>query len=127
VIEALSRYPFPGNVRELRNMVEQAMLLARGDTLSLDEFPVLRRSPTRTTSSGEQRAPSPVPPPPASRVGTDTKGASLATIRADADADERADLVQALRANGGNVAAAARALGLSRYQVLRRLKKHDLR
>jgi len=41
VITALSEYPFPGNVRELRNMVEQAVLLGRGDRLTLEDFPVL--------------------------------------------------------------------------------------
>jgi transcriptional regulator of acetoin/glycerol metabolism len=35
--------------------------------------------------------------------------------------------VRALEAAGGNVAAAARLLGLSRFQLLRRLEKYDLR
>jgi RNA polymerase sigma factor (sigma-70 family) len=42
--DALPKYPFPGNVRELRNMVEQAVLLAKGDELVLEDFPVLERA-----------------------------------------------------------------------------------
>jgi DNA-binding NtrC family response regulator len=41
VVEALGAYPFPGNVRELRNMVEQAVLLCRREELTLEDFPVL--------------------------------------------------------------------------------------
>jgi DNA-binding NtrC family response regulator len=130
VIESIARYPFPGNVRELRNMVEQAMLLARGDTLSLDEFPVLRRAPSIEPPPFEERpAPGTHAVPPRAPVPRDDDEGppSLARIRALADADERAELVQALRTSSGNVTAAARKLGLSRYQVLRRLKKHSLR
>ncbi|HJL18043.1 MAG TPA: sigma-54 dependent transcriptional regulator, partial [Sandaracinaceae bacterium LLY-WYZ-13_1] len=54
VLRALASYPFPGNVRELRNMVEQAVLLGQGDVLTLDAFPVLTKvasgwEPPRTT------------------------------------------------------------------------------
>lgn len=38
VITAALSYPFPGNVRELRNMVERAIILADGDRLTLNEF-----------------------------------------------------------------------------------------
>jgi transcriptional regulator with GAF, ATPase, and Fis domain len=40
---------------------------------------------------------------------------------------ERTQIVEALEQVGGNVAAAARQLGMSRYQLLRRLEKHGLR
>jgi two-component system, NtrC family, response regulator AtoC len=121
VVEWLARYPFPGNVRELRNMVEQAGLLCDGDELTLDDFPVLNRMATGWT-----------PPTMATEVPEvpDEDGSeapSLDDIRRDADARERLALVEALTATGGNVAAAARHLGMSRYQVLRRLAKHGLR
>jgi DNA-binding NtrC family response regulator len=54
VAAALLRYPFPGNVRELRNMVEQAVLLAPGEVLHVGAFPVLDRHPSRV--------PGPLPP-----------------------------------------------------------------
>ena len=54
VFEALERYPWPGNVREVRNAVERAMLLAEGDTLALDDFPMLGSRPEM--SEGAQLA-----------------------------------------------------------------------
>ena len=38
-MEALRRYAFPGNVRELRNILEHAALLADGDTISVEHLP----------------------------------------------------------------------------------------
>ncbi|MDH5493368.1 MAG: sigma-54 dependent transcriptional regulator, partial [Myxococcales bacterium] len=71
VIEALRAYPFPGNVRELRNMVEQAMLLGKGEELELKDFPVLARE-----SSGSLRsAPSAIPPPPGAARPEPVEGA----------------------------------------------------
>ena len=40
VIDALLKYDFPGNIRELRNMTERAIILAKGDVLGLSDFPV---------------------------------------------------------------------------------------
>ena len=133
VLEALAGYPFPGNVRELRNMVEQAVLLAEGDVLTLDAFPVLARARTRPGPASRpivarrerDASDRPTLEPPAVPRGRPTDG--LGAIRRDAADEERRQLVGALEATGGNVAAAARQLGLSRYQVLRRLAKHGLR
>ncbi|MCA9601756.1 MAG: sigma 54-interacting transcriptional regulator, partial [Myxococcales bacterium] len=124
VVDALPRYPFPGNVRELRNMVEQAVVLARDDELVLDDFPVLARTHVRTSllppGIGEMR-PSSMPPP---RLGASR---TLAEIRERHQDDEQRQLVAALDASRGNVTLAARRLGLSRFQLLRRLKKYGLR
>ena len=40
-LKRLEAYPWPGNIRELRNAVERAMLLTEDDTLVPDHFPVL--------------------------------------------------------------------------------------
>jgi two-component system response regulator AtoC len=113
---ALARYAFPGNVRELRNMVEQAVLLAHGDELTLEEFPVLARVAVK--KSEPERVSAPIERAPS---------AGLGAIRARHAEDEETRLLEALNASGGNVSAAARTLGLSRFQVLRRLEKYRLR
>jgi DNA-binding NtrC family response regulator len=142
VRDAMRKYPFPGNVRELKNMVEQALLLAEDDELGLDEFPVLAKfrsgwQPKASGARGTQR-----PPPPAATSPSVFPGAprlpaagqpraggaaSLGVIRERYLENERTRLVDALESSGGNVSHAARHLGLSRYQLLRRLTKHGLR
>jgi DNA-binding NtrC family response regulator len=44
IISALKQYDFPGNVRELKNMTERAMILCKGDTLSVEDFPIKTKS-----------------------------------------------------------------------------------
>ena len=43
-LERLMHYSFPGNVRELRNMIENAVLLCQGPKITWDHFPVIRQS-----------------------------------------------------------------------------------
>jgi DNA-binding NtrC family response regulator len=111
VIAALRAYPFPGNVRELRNMVEQALLLSRGRELTLDDFPVL--GTTRRPRVSER---------PISK-GPKREAVDLAGLRARVDDEDRKRIEDAVLESRGNVARAARALGLSRYQLIRRMRK----
>jgi DNA-binding NtrC family response regulator len=115
VVEALGRYSFPGNVRELRNMVEQAVLLSEDPKeLALEDFPVLTRAPARRSAPRDDEAPRLV-------------DASLDQIRARHARRERSDIARALEETGGNVTKAARELGMSRYGLLRRLQKYEMK
>lgn len=150
VLQAMSKYTFPGNVRELRNIVEQAVLLARSSQLQLEDFPVLVRfasgwSPPvpvrvpRLSSNPPQLAPrinpsSERPPesptgvtitPPEPRRSADRQK-KLGQIRQRFGEEERQRLINALEHTGGNLSAAARDLKLSRHQLRRRLFKYGL-
>jgi two-component system, NtrC family, response regulator AtoC len=150
VLDAMRKYPFPGNVRELKNVVEQAVLLSRGAQLRLEDFSVLKRhgsgwSPPmystlpRSGVTASDSAQSNVTLTVSTDASPESGSASLKTgpaserpvglsgIREQYARDERQRLVAALRNAGGNVSAAARALGISRHQLRRRIRRYSLR
>jgi formate hydrogenlyase transcriptional activator len=47
VVDELKRYDWPGNIRELQNVVERAAILCEGDTFSIDETSLMREIPQR--------------------------------------------------------------------------------
>jgi two-component system NtrC family response regulator len=100
----LSEHDFPGNVRELQNVIESALIMSQGRTVR-PEHVAARLLPDTT-------------PRPAL---TDPHPQSL-----NLDDVERQYLVAALRQTGGNRTHAARLLGISRATLLYRIKKHGV-
>ena len=109
--QAMLRHSWPGNIRELRNVIEQAALMCARDQidvadLNLRDVPALmERSPAAKGPQGSA---------PNSDDGT------LAET-------ERAMIIGALRQHNGNVSLAARTLGISRDTLRYRMDKHSLR
>ena len=103
----LSEYPFPGNVRELENVIERAVALSRSRTIGLDALPP---SVLRPTTSA-----------PVSRIPTE--GVSLEDLVADY---ERGLLTEALERAGGVKKRAAVLLGISFRSFRYRLEKLHL-
>lgn len=99
-MEYLTRLPYPGNIRQLRNMVERAVLTG-GERLTRDDF-----------TTGADTA-SPVPAQQLQTAGT------LDDIEKDA-------IVDAISRSGGNLSRAARLLGLTRQTLYRRMEKFGL-
>ena len=104
VFEALERYPWPGNVREVRNAVERAraMLFAEGDTLTVDDFPMLGSRPEMS------------------------EGVQLAAGGMNLEKLERDLVAQALGRTQWNQTRAAALLGLNRDQIRYRIEKFGL-
>jgi DNA-binding NtrC family response regulator len=102
-MSSLQSYPWRGNVRELRNAVERAMLLAEGIELDESHFPMLT-NPDSELSSG---------------LGLPPEGIDLEEL-------ERSLVVQALERSGWNQTRAASLLGLNRDQIRYRIEKFDL-
>ncbi len=100
---ALQNYPWRGNVRELRNAVERAMLLADTSELTETHFPMLS-APDGDLSTA---------------MGLPVEGINL-------DALERSLVEQALGRSGWNQTKAATLLGLNRDQIRYRIEKFDL-
>jgi two-component system response regulator PilR (NtrC family) len=108
-MEKVLAYPFPGNVRELENLIERAVALARGPVLDVDGLPssVLERSPKARTTTPVAAA----------------EGANLDEILASY---ERGLLSDALQRAGGVKKRAARLLGISFRSFRYRLEKLGL-
>jgi DNA-binding NtrC family response regulator len=98
----LQAQPWPGNVRQLENVIQRATILSRGETIEAEDL------------SAELEAAASAPP-----EGQDLR-AVLARV-------ERDMLERALRQHGGNLSAAGRALGIERNLLRYRLRKHGLR
>ena len=103
---ALAAWSWPGNVRELRNVIERLVLLGGASPLTLD-----RASVERALGLSEP------PPPTAAPTALGEK-----PLRELLEDHERALLRAALAQEGGNIAAAARLVGMDRGNLHRRLR-----
>jgi DNA-binding NtrC family response regulator len=124
-IDRLMQDPWPGNIRELENVIERAVVLAEGERISVADLPPeLRgeRNHPHLPPRAEPRRPAVLTPRTAALKTTGTPRATL-VIGSD---DERAMLLDALERCRGNKAEAARLLGLPRSTYFSKLKKHGL-
>jgi two-component system, NtrC family, response regulator AtoC len=131
-LELLEHYAWPGNIRELRNVVERAILLCGDGPIEPDHLPIEKmRATVTSTSSSLRRKTVSVPPhayaldktPLPERTPTGTAAASL---RDELSAIERGRIEEALRACGGNQSAAAKLLGIPRPTFLKRLDAYGI-
>ncbi|HEY0194127.1 MAG TPA: sigma 54-interacting transcriptional regulator, partial [Kofleriaceae bacterium] len=121
----LREYNWPGNVREVENIIERAMILAKGAPVSAVHLDFGRRA-TSHAAVPAPAAPSGTGPQPvvasASPALADD-GKSLAERLLDS---ERKEIVAAVEKSRGNIASAARTLGINRSTLYYRLRKHGL-
>lgn len=102
----LRRHPWPGNIRELRNLAERLVILHAGKVVDVENLPYALRSAVESAES--------------------TRRFSLPENGVDLEAVESDLLRQALARTGGNKSRAARLLSLSRDTFLYRLKKFSI-
>jgi Nif-specific regulatory protein len=101
-IDMLMAYHWPGNVRELENIVERAVLLSQDGVIHGYHLP------------------------PTLQTGEASGTAATGTLRNALDAVEREMIAEALKANRGFMAKAARQLGLTERRMGLRVKKHGI-
>ena len=123
-LELLMRQPWPGNIRELRNSLEQAILMTDDLVLGSSHFPRLgRRVQTGQASDASLRE---APRGAATSTPSDASSFCSPALRPLAEQlaqVEQAALAAALRASAGNRVAAARLLGVSRAWLYERLAR----
>ncbi len=113
----LKSYDWPGNIRELKNYVRRAVLFCRtGELTPKDLTPHLTAAVRRREAEGGAR--SEEQPHPATETG------GLLTDRIAAS--EKAMLEEALRKHNNNRTATAKALGLSRVGLYKKMRKHGM-
>ena len=104
--QELVRYDYPGNVRELENIVQRSVILSRGETVLMEDLPLVVRPATRESSV-----------PPASSLSFPDQIEHL----------EKGLVLEALRIYNNNQSKAARHLGLSERTLRYRLKKWGIK
>ncbi len=109
-MEALRRYAFPGNVRELEHTLERALILAGSDAIGPEHLSFARPDALRGEAAGGPAWVPEIPP----------EGLSLEVL-------ERELILKALERAGGNKSQAARLLGLTRRTLYSRMERHGLR
>jgi transcriptional regulator with GAF, ATPase, and Fis domain len=132
VLMLLKAHSWPGNVRQLENVIERAVVIADGQAITVGDLPAefrtaaLERVPEKAVLVGNTQNGF---IPPANGLGKGVAsglGAAFRAERGDRDRRERDHLVRALAAANGNKAEAARALGIARSTLISKLKKHGL-
>jgi len=105
-ISCLQRYDFPGNVRELRNLMERASVLCRSTEITPSDLPIEITQPTEDL--------------------TDLPGAGDYTLSKAIAHTERRCLLAALKESDGNKTQASKLLGISRKNLWEKLKQHQI-
>jgi DNA-binding NtrC family response regulator len=145
VISLLLGYSWPGNIRELRNAIERAVLLAGDGAVLPEHFAVEKMTATistpisetpipraRDTRTSEAKAPPPssvshdtLPPQESGDAATDSMSLGE-RLRRQVQEVERQHIIDALTRCGGNQTRAARELGISRRTLISRLEAYNI-
>ncbi len=101
VLEKLSQYAWPGNIRELRNLVERLVIMTPGEQITAADLPLSLQAPA------------------AKSMGSFQAGVTLREIR---DRMEREYILSCLAATSGNMSQAAELLGLERSNLYKKMR-----
>ena len=104
-MSTLQRYRWPGNVREMRNVLERLMIMVPGDTIANSDLSFLDGADERGAAA---RAPCPVP------------------LHEARDAFERDYILRALAGQQGNISRTADALGVERSNLYRKMRSFGI-
>jgi two-component system, NtrC family, response regulator AtoC len=105
-VDHLLKYNFPGNVRELENIIERAVVLSRGNLITVNDLPMSIRGFKEETSSGADRN---------------------ETLNDKIEELERTMIYDALTKMNGNQTKAGKLLGITERNLRYKMKKYDIK
>lgn len=109
--DAIQHHSWPGNVRQLRNVMEQAVLLCTGDVIEPEDLSIKSQYiPTKTVDRKDANG---------DVAPSASKNVKLAHV-------ERDHIVKLLGDNNGNITRTANVLGISRDQLRYRIRKYNV-
>jgi two-component system, NtrC family, response regulator AtoC len=112
VKDILARYDWPGNIRELENLIERIVLMAGEDTITFEDIPPEWKSAAEAISVSQQGG---------------QKKPFKDFVKSHMEEVEKQSIIQCLEEVGGNVTKAAQRLGLSRKGLQLKMIKYNLR
>ncbi len=148
VLNLMKQYAWPGNIRELRNVVERAVLLCNHGSITLEHLPVEKMSahfaPRRVPALSRVNPRHAEGPAIAERITNGAESSQSLIVPADHPAisrrglripkdlqqeviaREKQQIIDALSACAGNQTGAAKMLGISRRTLVNRLNYHGI-
>lgn len=118
-VEVLQRQHWRGNIRELRNAIERLMIMASGETVRLEDLPVVMLGAGVVGSE----APRGTVAAPGEAAGATPAETAAGTLRDFKDAAERAFLVRKLREHNWNISKTADAIDTPRSNLYKKLEQ----
>ncbi len=121
VINCLENYDWPGNIRELQNVVERILLVAEDGRISIEHLP--REIIHEAVGHSRQRWESIEAP----EVLVPKKAMDRSARQQQKKEQEKEQIIRALDLHGGNVSKAAAELGISRNTIYRKMKNYAIK
>ena len=136
-MDAIQAYNWPGNIRELENLLERVTYLMPGSIITLADLPVELQQANERQSELPQLPPPPPPPPRHSSVAMEVRHQPLSeelparsaagALKEQSSSAEMQAIIDALHSSAGQVTRAAGLLGISRTTLWRKMAKYGLK
>jgi transcriptional regulator of acetoin/glycerol metabolism len=122
-LKRLTEHTWPGNIRELRNVIRSAFAICDDNVIRVCDLPAQLGTDCGTPTAARTAAEATPPGTPASSGAGNEHRAPALNPLAHA---EREALLSAIRASRGNLCHTAKQLGISRNSLYRKLKRHGI-